>query len=91
LTLLSAALGCRVVRIRTALAAFLAVVVTTSSACVLADNVREPSVSRFSFFDGWENEPYGLDAEPRHLEEDEKVECAPDQMVRHRRRPCATR
>jgi len=73
-----------VVGFRTAIALLAAVAVTTGTACVLADNVREPTVSRFSFFDGWENEPYGLDAEPRHLEEDEKVECAPEQMVRHR-------
>jgi hypothetical protein len=66
----------------TAIAAF---ALATSSACVLAENLREPTVSRFSFFDGWDpGEPYALDGEPRHLEEDAKVECAPDLMVRHR-------
>lgn len=72
------------VRVCTALTVFAATAVTLGSACVLADSVREPRVSRFSFFDGWEREPYGLDAEPRHLEEHAKVECAFDQMVRHR-------
>lgn len=70
---------------RISIAAIVAFSLATSSACVLADTLREPAVSRFSFFDGWEQgEPYALDGEPRHLEEDQKVECAPDQMVRYR-------
>jgi hypothetical protein len=70
---------------RTVVAAIAALVLAGSSAGVLAENLREPAVSRFSFFDGWDpGEPYGLDGERRHLEEDEKVECAADQMVRHR-------
>ena len=52
---------------------------------MLADQTADQSISRFSFFDGWEQgESYALDYEPRHLEDDEKVQCTPDQMVRHR-------
>jgi len=51
----------------------------------LADQASGQGISRFSFFDGWEQgESYPLDYEPRHLEDGEKVACTPDQMVRHR-------
>lgn len=72
-------------RIRPGFAVLIALALAATPASVLADNVREPTVSRFSFFDGWDQgEAYALDSEPRHLAEDEKVECAADQMVRHR-------
>jgi hypothetical protein len=54
------------------------------AACALADVVREPSTSRFSFFDGWEGESYGLDADARFVAEDQEIECAPQEMVKHR-------
>ena len=71
-------------RVRAQLAVSVSLAVAVAAGPVLADNQYGPAVERFSFFDGWEGEPYGLDAEPRYLEEDQKVECATDQMVRHR-------
>ena len=73
-------------RANPAVAISIAVALAFTATKVLADKAPDQSVSRFSFFDGWEQqgEAYPLDYEPRHLEEDEKVQCTPDQMVRHR-------
>src|SRR4051812_9525596 len=43
-------------------------------------------VSYFSFFDGWENEAYALDAQPRQIDPSERVRCDPHAMARHRSR-----
>lgn len=56
------------------------------SAPLRADALREPNVSHFSFFDGWSDESYSLDSEPRHLEPDETLACEPEQMIKHRSR-----
>jgi hypothetical protein len=54
------------------------------STLAFAETLRGPTVSRFSFFEGWGVEPYSLDTAPRHLEEHQKLACAPELMVRHR-------
>jgi hypothetical protein len=70
---------------RTTLTALL-VIASSAGATALANAAEDYRTSYFSFFDGWEGEPYALDAEPRFLGDDERVECAPSQMVRHRSR-----
>jgi hypothetical protein len=55
-----------------------------TSAGALADNALDPDTAHTLDFKAWELRPYRLDAQPRYVEENHKLVCAHDQMVRYR-------
>jgi hypothetical protein len=49
-----------------------------------SDGGRAPSVSHYSFFDGWEGDAYPLDALPRYTDPRTPLACEPEALVLHR-------
>jgi hypothetical protein len=71
------------------LAAFLSglgLLVAFASRTDAENSLPDPAVSYFSFFDGWEGEPYALDQLPRWVEPGTRVQCDAKTMVSHRSR-----